>query len=86
MADRDGRRFYWLKLHRDFFKRHDTKIIRSMPNGDKYVLFYLTLLVESIDHEGRLRFSDTIPYNDNMLATVTDTDVDVVRRRRQDIL
>jgi predicted phage replisome organizer len=73
------RSFYWLKLRRDFFKRHDMEILESMPNGKDYVLFYLKLLVESIDHEGTLRFSDTIPYDEHMLATITRTNVDVVR-------
>ena len=73
------KRFYWLKLKRDFFKRHDIRIIESLPNGKDYVLFYLKLLVESIDHEGSLRFSDTIPYNAEMLATITDTNIDIVR-------
>lgn len=72
-------KFYWLKLKRDFFKRHDIQIIESMPNGKDYVLFYLKLLVESIDHEGQLRFSETIPYNADMLATITNTNVDIVR-------
>ena len=72
-------KFYWLKLKRDFFKRHDIQIIESMPNGKDYVLFYLKLLVESIDHEGELRFSETIPYNAEMLATITNTNIDIVR-------
>ena len=72
-------RFYWLKLQRDFFKRHDIQIIEAMPNGKDYVLFYLKLLVESIDHEGALRFSDTIPYNVEMLATITRTNIDIAR-------
>ena len=72
-------KFYWLKLKRDFFKRHDIRIIEEMPNGKDYVLFYLKLLLESIDHEGSLRFSDTIPYNENMLSVVTNTNVDIVR-------
>lgn len=75
----EDKKYFWLKLKRDFFKRHDIEIIESMPNGEKYVLFYLKLLTESIDHEGRLRFSDTIPYKDTMLATITRTDIDVVR-------
>lgn len=75
-----SKRYYWLKLKRDFFKRHDIQIIESMPNGKDYVLFYLKLLVESVDHEGGLRFSDTIPYNEQMLATVTNTNVDIVHR------
>ena len=73
------KKYYWLKLKRDFFKRHDIRIIEELPNGKEYLLFYLKLLVESIDHEGSLRFSDTIPYNDQMLSVITNTNVDIVR-------
>lgn len=72
-------RLYWMKLKRDFFKRHDIQVIESMPNGKDYVLFYLKLLCESLDHEGNLRFSDTIPYNEEMLSAITHTNVDIVR-------
>ena len=72
-------KFYWLKLKRDFFKRHDIRIIEAMPNGKDYILFYLKLLLESIDHEGELRFSETIPYNEQMLSVITNTNVDVVK-------
>ena len=75
----DNKRYYWLKLKRDFFKRHDIQIIEAMPNGKDYVLFYLKLLVESVDHDGSLRFSDTIPYNEQMLSTITNTNIDTVR-------
>lgn len=73
------KRFYWLKLRRDFFKRHDIRIIEEMPNGKDYVLFYLKLMLESIDHGGALRFSEAIPYNEKMLAVITSTNIDVVR-------
>ena len=75
----ETKKYYWLKLKRDFFKRHDITVIESMQNGDKYLLFYMKLLVEGIDHEGALRFSDTVPYNDAMLAAITRTDIDIVR-------
>ena len=76
MADK---RYYWLKLKRDFFKRHDIQIIEDMPNGKEYILFYLKLLCESVDHDGNLRFSEQIPYNESMLATITRTNIDIVR-------
>lgn len=79
MAQYNSEKFYWLKLKRDFFKRHDIQVIEAMPNGKDYVLFYLKLMVESIDHNGFLRFSDTIPYNEQMLAVITNTNIDVVR-------
>lgn len=76
MADK---KYYWLKLKKDFFKRHDIKIIESAENGKDYILFYLKLLCESVDHNGELRFSDTIPYDEKMLAVITGTNVDIVR-------
>lgn len=79
MAANDNKRYYWLKLEEDFFKRHDITIIESMPNGKDYILFYLKLLCESTSHEGYLRFSKTIPYSEEMLATITRTNIDVVR-------
>lgn len=78
MAEKD-KQYYWLRLKRDFFKRHDIQIIESMPNGKDYILFYLKLLCESVDHEGTLRFSEEIPYNENMLSIITNTNVDIVR-------
>ena len=74
-----AKKYYWLKLKRDFFKRHDIRIIEDMDNGKDYILLYLKLLVESIDHNGELRFSDTIPYSDKMISTITNTNIDIVR-------
>ena len=75
----ESKKYYWLKLKRDFFKRHDIRIVESMPNGKDYILFYLKLLLESIDHEGTLRFSETIPDNEQMLSVVTNTNIDTVK-------
>ena len=80
MAEKKDKKYYWLKLKKDFFKRHDIQIIENMPNGKDYVLFYLKLLVESVDHEGGLRFNETIPYNEQMLSTITNTNVDTVSK------
>ena len=76
MADN---KYFWLRLKKDFFKRHDIRIIEAMQNGKDYILFYLKLLCESVDHEGTLRFNDTIPYNEEMLSTITNTNIDIVR-------
>lgn len=75
----ETKKFYWLKLNHDFFKRSDIRIVESMPNGKDYILFYLKMLLESVSHNGELRFSDTIPYDENMLATITNTNIDIVR-------
>ena len=75
----ESKKYYWLKLKKDFFKRHDISIIEDMPNGGLVILFYLKLMLESIDHEGKLRFSETKPYTPEMLASFFRMDVEVIR-------
>lgn len=79
MAEYSKEQLYYLKLNKDFFDQHYIKIIESQNNGDKYVLFLIKLMCESISHNGYLRFNESIPYDEPMLAALTGTDVDVVR-------
>lgn len=72
----EAKKYYWLKLKKDFFKRHDITVLEGMLHGEKMVLFYLKLMTESIDHNGRLRFSEEVPYSDFMLSSITHTDPD----------
>ena len=73
------KRFYWLKLHHDFFNRDEIRIIESQPNGKDYIIFYLKLMLKSINDNGKLLFKDTIPYTPEMLASITNTSIDTVR-------
>ena len=74
------KKFYWLKLKKDFFKRHDIKIISCMEEGNEIILFYLKLMLESVDHEGELRFNESIPYSTTMLASITDTSPEIAEK------
>lgn len=79
MTENQPKRYYWLRLQRDFFKDHRVTVIEGEPNGKEYVLFYLKLLVESIPYNGYLRFSPIVPYNTRLLANLTHTNIDIVR-------
>lgn len=70
---------YWLKLEKDFLNSSQIKVIKNMKNGKDYIIFYLALMLESVNSEGHLRFSDLVPYNEEMLASITDTNIDIVR-------
>lgn len=74
------KKYYWLKLKEDFFKRHDIQIIEGMTNGKDILIFYLKLLCESLDHDGCLRFSDKVPYSEKMLSTITSTDEEITHK------
>lgn len=73
------KKFFWLKLHHDFFNRDEIRIIESQPNGKDYIIFYLKLMLKSINDNGKLLFKDTIPYTAEMLASITNTGIDTVR-------
>ena len=77
MADEKKR--YWLKLEKDFLDSKYIKIIKGVPNGTDYILFYLALMLASVDTVGHLRFTELVAYNEQMLASLTGTNIDIVR-------
>ena len=79
MSEYSKEKLFFLKLNKDFFDKYWVKIIEAKPNGDKYILFLIKLMCESISHNGYLRYNESIPYDEEMLAAVTHTDIDVVR-------
>lgn len=76
MASDDSKRYYWLKLKKDFFQQHQIKVLKALPNGRLYALIYLELLAESTTHNGELRYSQMLPYDTVTLAAVIDEDKD----------
>lgn len=78
MNDTESKRFYWLKLKKNFFQQHQIKVLKSLPNGRLYALIYLELMAESTSHEGELRYSKMLPYDIVTLAAVIDEDKDNV--------
>lgn len=38
-------RYYWLKLHDNFFDKFEIKKLRKIPGGDTYTIIYLKLLI-----------------------------------------
>lgn len=77
------KKYYWLKLPRNFFGKHYIKILRAKENGELLVLFYMWMLTEAIDHEGRLRYSEDIPYDEEMLAEASGFSLHIVTQALQ---
>lgn len=82
MADKE-KKYFWLKLPRNFFVKHYILMLMAKEDGTMLVLFYIRLLTESIDHEGKLRYSDNIPYTDESLSEVTGFPLHFVTRALQ---
>lgn len=52
----EPKRYFWLKLHKDFFQRKEIKRLRKIAGGDTYTIIYLKMLLRSIMSEGKLYF------------------------------
>lgn len=77
------KKYFWLKMPRNFFEKHYIKILRAKDNGDLLVMFYIWMITESIDHEGKLRFSEDIPYDAEMLAEASGFALQIVTQALQ---
>ena len=50
----EGKRYYWLRLHDDFFSSVRIKKLRRMAGGDTYVIIYLKMQLRAIRTDGVL--------------------------------
>lgn len=50
------KKYYWLKLHDDFFDSKRIKKLRKMAGGDTYTIIYLKLQLLALKNDGVLHF------------------------------
>jgi predicted phage replisome organizer len=75
----DLKKYYYLKLKDNFFDSEEIRILESMPNGIYYSNLLIKLYLKSLKFNGALRFNEYIPYDENMIATITNLNIDIVR-------
>ena len=76
-----GKIYYWLKLENDFFEDDTIAWIEEQENGKDYIIFYLKLILKSLQGDGYLiRYvgEKLIPYDIKALAKLTNTSPDTV--------
>ena len=76
----NNKKYYYLKLKEDFFDTEEMKILENMPNGYLYSNILLKMYLKSIKNNGELIFRDAIPYNVDMLSTITGHNRDIVQQ------
>ena len=76
----DNRKYYYLKLKEDFFESDEAVILESMPDGYIYSNILLKLYLRSLKSNGLLMFNDLIPYNSQMLATITRHQIGTIEK------
>ena len=51
-----SKRYYWLKLQKDFFTQPKIKKLRKIAGGDTYTIIYLKMQLLSLNNGGKLFF------------------------------
>lgn len=68
----DNKKYYYIRLKENFFDSDEIKLLESIPNdGYKFSNILLKMYLKSLKYDGRLMFNERIPFNAEMLATVT---------------
>lgn len=76
----DNKRYYYLRLKDNFFDSDELKILESMKDGYLYSNILLKLYLRSLKNDGKLVVNDRIPYNAEMLASVTGHQVGTIKQ------
>lgn len=76
----DNKKYYYMRLKDNFFEDETMVILESMPDGYLYSNILLKLYLKSVKSDGKLMFNDYIPYNPQMIATITRHSVGVVEK------
>lgn len=67
----DNQKYYYLKLKENFFESDSMILLENMKDGYLYSNILMKLYLKSLKDGGRLMLNGTIPYNSQMLASVT---------------
>ena len=77
----DNKKYYYIRLKENFFDSDEIKLLESIPNdGYKFSNILLKMYLKSLKYNGRLMFNERIPFNAEMLATVTGHSIGDIER------
>lgn len=77
----DNKKYYYIRLKENFFDSDEIKLLESIPDdGYRFSNILLKMYLKSLKYNGRLMFNEKIPFNAEMLATVTGHSVGDVTR------
>ncbi len=79
----DNRKYYYLKLKENYFDSDAILLLESMQDGILYSYLLLKLYLKSLKNGGKLQLDEHIPYNAQMIATITRQQIGTVERALQ---
>lgn len=72
------KRYFWLKLGKDFFNQKEIKLLRKIAGGDTYTIIYLKILLLSLENDGKVYFDGVASSFAEEIALEIDEDTENV--------
>ena len=76
----DNKKYYYLKLKENFFDSDSMVLLESMQDGILYSNILMKMYLKSLRNDGYLVLNNAIPYNAQMIATVTRHQIGTVEK------
>lgn len=76
----DAKKYYYMRLNENYFDTDEQRVLESMPDGYLYSNILLKLYLKSLKRDGLLMFNERIPYNAQMIATITRHQIGTVEK------
>lgn len=74
-----GKRYYWLKLHDNFFDDPKIKKLRRIAGGDTFTIIYLKMQLLSVSNGGIIAYQGIEETFEEELSLILDEDIDNIR-------
>jgi len=75
----EAKRYFWMKLHADFFGQKEIKLLRKLAGGDTFTVIYLKMLLRSLPENGLLYYEGIEKDFAHEIALDLDEDVENVQ-------
>ncbi len=76
----DNKKYYYMRLNENYFDSEQQIVLESLPDGYLYSNILLKLYLKSLKRDGLLMFSERIPYNAQMIASITRHQIGTVEK------
>ena len=75
----EKKRYYWMKLKKNFFEQKMIKILRTFANGEKMIMIFLKIQLHSLENDGYIYYENMLPEFEQELAVAIDEDTESVK-------
>lgn len=76
----ENQTYFYMRLKENFFDSNELVVLESLPDGYLFSNILLKLYLRSLRDDGRLMFNNAIPFNAEMIATITRHQVETVEK------